>query len=64
MGFILHHIMIMPLFINILGGGHTHKHTRIQMFTDRNNSKKPGAQLVATPTYFYSKFIVAMAINQ
>ena len=44
MGFISHHIT--PLVINSLGGGHTCKHTRIQTFADRSNSKKPGAHLV------------------
>ena len=46
MGSISHHII--PLVVHSLGGGHTHTHTnthkltRIQTFTDRNNSKKPG----------------------
>ena len=39
MGFVLHHIM--PLVINSLGGGDTHKHT--YRCPHRNNSKKPGA---------------------
>ena len=38
---ISHHIM--PLVIDSLEGGHTHKHTRTLTFTDRSNSKKPGA---------------------
>ena len=43
MGSISHHIT--PLVINSLGGRHTHTHTHthILKFTDRSNSKKPGA---------------------
>ena len=41
MGSISHHITL--LVIHSLGGGHTNTHTRIQTFTDRSNSKKPGA---------------------
>ena len=37
---------IIPLVIHSVGGGHTHthtiKHTYIQTFADRSNSKKPG----------------------
>ena len=42
MGSISHHII--PLVIHSLGGGdtHTRKHTRIQTFANRSNSKKPG----------------------
>ena len=36
----------MPLVINSLRDGHTHarKHTPIQTFTDRSNSKKTGVR--------------------
>ena len=55
---ILHHIT--PLVINSLGGRHTNTHTRkhtcIQTFTDRSNSKKPGARRLRPARAWFKKF--------
>ena len=53
MGSISHHIT--PLVINSLGGAHTNthtcKHTFIQTFVDRSNSKKPGVHRPVAGTH-------------
>ena len=54
MGSISHHIT--PLVVHSLGGGdthtHTHKHTCIQIFADRSNSKKPGWRVPGLKMFF------------
>ena len=48
---------ITPIVINSLRGGHTHthKHTCIPTFTNRSNSKKPGAHQPAANARLFKK---------